>query len=134
MSDGATGSTGAFGVRRRALWIAPIAIVLVAGLGAWAYTSVERSQKQQRRDELQALLRASVEGITTWFSAQELLASSVAADPGVVEAVLALIDRGADASMGERPARETLRERLALLMTSTRYEEFTVARALGHDG
>lgn len=126
---------GGFRARRRIFWLAPLGLLLVAALGYWAYDSVERSQKQQRSDELRALLRASAEGLSSWLAAQEAQAAAVAAHASVVDAVAALHAVGGGPLrpnwLSEHAAQQRLREQLSLLLSGTNYEQFRLAEPDG---
>ncbi len=121
--------------RRRIFWLAPLALLLVAALGYVAYSSVERSQKQQRKEELSALLRASSEGVTSWLAAKEAQAAAVASHSAVVSAAAALheTDGGAGRpnALSEHEAQQRLRDQMSLLLSGTTFQRFRLVEPDG---
>jgi tRNA A-37 threonylcarbamoyl transferase component Bud32 len=129
--------TAAAGLRARGriFWLAPLAVLLVASLGYWAYSSVERSQKQQRKEELSALLRASSEGVTSWLAAKEAEAAAVATHSAVVGAAAALHETGGGAArpnaLSEHEAQQRLRDQMSLLLSGTTFQRFRLVEPEG---
>lgn len=129
------GTSGVFGPRRRILLLAPLAFLLLAAVGWWVSSTVERSLKEQRHDELEALLRASVEGLTSFLADQEALAASVARKRQISTAVGALLKVGPGEDRAARlrvnPSQGVLRSELDLVLDGKQYEEFIVTDAHG---
>jgi serine/threonine protein kinase len=77
---------------KKQLWIWPIAAVLLHAILSWGVGSAIRSTiEEDLRSELQTLLNVETSMLKTWYRVQEKNAESLANDPQVRDAAIALI-------------------------------------------
>ncbi len=115
----------------RNLWFPPAffaAFVLVTGLAA--YRAIDKQQRQNLTSDLKTILGSNRSAIETWMSDQERAASMAAAEPGVREAALSLIRKGAEAgttaSLEKAPEQAALRQEMAEVLEHWEFEDFVV--------
>jgi len=79
------------------LTLAGIVALLLFSIGAWTYHTVETSLRELRSDSMRGLLDAQVNSLRVWIAEEIADAERIARDPAVREAVLALVDKAAQA-------------------------------------
>ena len=94
------------------------AVVLLAGIGAWTYSAVERSLRELRAATLASMVEAEVRAFRIWIENHKTDVRRVARDPQVrehVEALARIASRpgGAARDYCEAPARRPLVESLS---------------------
>lgn len=78
---------------KKQLWIWPIvALLLLVFLGTWVRHEIERPVREQLRSELTTILNADVAAMRLWLDHQRENAESHAADKGVRESALELLE------------------------------------------
>jgi eukaryotic-like serine/threonine-protein kinase len=79
---------------RRSIWIAPVlAIVGLLFSGFWLRTGIENAMQQQKKTELETLLRADVEALKLWMSAEKDYVDAASEAPAVRTPILELLKR-----------------------------------------
>jgi hypothetical protein len=128
-------ATGRF--LQRQLWAWPlIAAVLLGGIGWWIYRSVDESMRQQRINDLNAMVDACANAVRVWMHEQRINVDLVSADerlePMVVE-LLRLAGEGpaAERQLVQAKAQEALRARLKQPIRQIGYVGFFVVSPSG---
>jgi hypothetical protein len=109
-------ATGRF--LRRQLWAWPlIAAVLLGGVGWWIYRSVDHSMRQQRVNDLNAMVDASANAVRVWMGEQRINVELVSADERLQPLVAELLRLAGGGPEAERQlvqakAQDSLRARL----------------------
>jgi len=109
-------ATGRF--LRRQLWAWPIiAAVLFAGVGWWIYRSVDHAMRQQRVNDLNAMVDASANAVRVWMGEQRINVELVSADERLRPMVTELLRLAGNNTEAERQlvlakAQAALRARL----------------------
>jgi hypothetical protein len=109
-------ATGRF--LRKQLWAWPmIAAVLFGGAGWWVHLSVESAMRDQRANDLNTMVDASVSSIRVWMGEQRVNVQLVAEDDQLRPMVKELLDLADGSPMAERQlvrsqTQESLRARL----------------------
>ena len=109
-------ATGRF--LRRQLWAWPlIAAIVLGGVGWWIYRTVDDSMRQQRVNDLNAMVDASANAVGVWMAEQRINVELVAADEQLrplVKELLPFAGRGPEAErqLVQAKAQDALRVRL----------------------
>lgn len=120
------------GLVRRNLWIAPVlAIVALAVAATWLRGRVETTIKDQKRSELETLLKADVEALQLWMRLQEDNATVMAHDDEIRRAVIELADYAAagnttSGQLLQAPARKPLENDVQPWINAPGYLGFVV--------
>jgi serine/threonine protein kinase len=103
---------------RKQLWAWPIVAALVlGGAGLWVHHSVENAMREQRANDLNAMVDASVSAVRVWMAEQKINVQFFAEDETVralVAELLPLADGSADVErkLMQTKTQESLRDRL----------------------
>jgi hypothetical protein len=79
-------------------WLPLLVVVLMAGVGVYAYRAIESATRGQLERELSTILQADVAALHLWIDAQKAIVQASAVDAELIEAVLELrrLSREAD--------------------------------------
>jgi hypothetical protein len=112
-------------------WIPLVVILLMGGVGIYAYRAIERSTRAQLTRELETILHADIEALRLWITSQKAVARAEAASADLVAATLEL-RRIAHSADDPRPALQNsnmarkVRELMAPAMRAHRTENFVL--------
>jgi hypothetical protein len=125
------------GIVRRNLWIAPVlAIVALVFAATWVRARIETAIKDQKRSELETLLKADVGALRLWMRLQEDNATVMVQDDEIRHTVLELAQFAAagNTSAGallQAPARKPLEEEIQPWIDAPGYLGFAVFNPRG---
>jgi hypothetical protein len=116
---------------RRQIWVWPIiAAVVFAAAHWWVSGSIENAMLQQRANDLNSVVDASVTAVRTWMNEQEINVKLIADDPKLQPLVAELLAAGegpgAERKLLQSKAQQALRDRLKPRLETCGYAGFVV--------
>ena len=108
-----------------------VALIVVAGVGSWAYFEVRGSLRELRSAGLASLLEAEVRGMRIWIDEKKLDAERWASTPAVRRASVALTQLASRGSACDAAHQNALREEIA---PYTAAEEVAAFNLIAPDG
>ncbi|MEX0679368.1 MAG: protein kinase, partial [Pirellulales bacterium] len=125
------------GFVRRNLWVAPVAaIVALVFAATWVRARIETAIQDQKKSELETLLRADVEALTLWLRLQQDNATVMAGDADIRRPVIELAEYAAaggatSGQLREAPATKTLEAAIKPWIDAPGYLGFVVFNPAG---